>query len=227
MYRINNTGRNTLITPDEVKFHSPSDGSEGERLVLQNIIVAEERWIKTELGYEFYEDFIDKKNTEVTAINKAELLQKIKADYAKDNIDFKDDLLKEGKIINSLEFITNDWYKKLWKQYLWKITAECVDAMSIVPSWLETTNAGQQFKNPNSIGSTAGSASGSAKDVKFKMDNAVLERINPLFIAMHEWLCRNKNHFPLYKKECPGGCGDYEVKTSTVNVGWGLNIYDD
>lgn len=226
MYRINNTGRNTLITPDEVKFHSPTDGSEGERMILQNIIVAEERWIKSELGYELYEDFIDKKNIEVTSQNKAELLQKIKADYAQDNTEFPELLLKEGKIVNAIEFVTDDWYKKLWKQYLWKITAECVEAMTIVPSWLETTESGQQLKNPNTIGSTASTASGSAKDVKFKMDNAVLERINPLLISMHEWLCRHKSHFPLYKRDC-FECGNTEIKTSTVNVGWGLNVYDD
>ncbi|WNI34694.1 hypothetical protein [Chryseobacterium sp. SG20098] len=225
MYRINNTARNTLITPDEVRFHSPSDGSEGERMILQNIIVAEERWIKSELGYEFYEDFINKKNVEVTASNKNDLLQKIKADYAQDNTEFPDLLLKEGKIINAIEFVNNDWYKTLWKQYLWKITAECVDAMTIVPSWLETTASGQQMKNPNSIGNSAGVASGSAKDVKFKMDNAVLERIQPLLISMHEWLCRHKNHFPLYKKAC-SECESDEVK-STVGVGWAFNIYED
>ena len=227
MYRINRTQRNVLIIPDEVLFHSPSTGEEGERQLLQNIIPAEERWIANALGYDFYEYICEMKNAEVTEDNKTELLAKIKVDYAKDKKEFSDDMLQVGMIVNALEFVTDEWIVKLWKQYLWKITAECVDLMNIVPSWLKTAKAGQQLENPNNLSAT-GSASGNMKEVAFKMDNAMLERIDPMLERMHQWLCRNKQYFPKYTKSCDGcGCiGDEKNKNVTPNVGFAFGHYD-
>lgn len=226
MYRLNKTLRNVLITPDEVKFHSPSTGEEGERLVLQNIIPAEERWIANALGFDFYDHICELKNRIVTEDNKADLLAKIKADYAQDKISFTDELLRPGMIINAIEFVNDDWIVKLWRQYLWKITAECVDLMNIVPSWLQTSKNGQQFQNPNNISAT-GSASGSMKDVAFKMDNAMLERIDPMLERMHQWICKNKSHFPKYTKPCDDcGCHEKTNKSITPNVGFAFGHYD-
>lgn len=223
MYRINRTLRNVLITPDEVIFHSPSTGEEGERQILNNIIPAEERWITDALGFGLYDYICNQKNVEVTTANKEQLLTKIKADYAKDKKQFPDELLQEGMIVNAIEFITDEWVKKLWYRYLWKITAECVELMNIVPSWLQTSKSGQQLQNPNNI-SASGSVSGELKDVKFKMDNSMLDRIQPMLDSMHRWICQNKAHFPRYTKSCDD-CGE-ENKNLTSNVGFAFGHYD-
>lgn len=230
MYRLNRTNRNVLITPDEVLFHSPSAGDVGERQILNNIIVAEERFVANALGFDFYEAIIEKKNVTVTATNKAELLTKLKESYLEQKVNFTDDLIKEGMIINSIDFITDPWIKKLWQQYLWKITAECVDLMLIVPSWLQSTASGQQMQNPKTIGSMdQKSASGERNDIKFKMDNALLERVDPLTQRMHQWLCRYKQHFPLYKKSCDDcECGEngHLNKNVTSQTGFAFGHYD-
>lgn len=226
MYRLNKTGRNVLITPDEVIFHAPTSGNEGERQVLNNIIVAEERWISDVMGFDFYEKFCDQKNVEVTEENKADLLAKLQQAYADQETEFPDSLLKVGDIVNAIEFVEDEWMKKLWKQYLWKITAECVDEMGIVPSWLKTTSSGQQMENPSSIGNfDQKSASGSQRDVKFKIDNAMFERIQPMIERMKQWLCKNKIHFPDYRSDCLD-CRDKEIKTVS-NIGFAFGHYDD
>lgn len=226
MYRLNRTNRNVLITPDEVLFHSPSTGEEGERQILNNIIVAEERFVANALGFEFYEHIIGLKNVEVTEANKADLITKLKEGY---QIDFDDNIVQVGMIVNAIEFVDDEWIKKLWKQYLWKITAECVELMTIVPSWLQTTKAGQQMQNPKTIGSMdQKSASGERNDIKFKMDNALLERIEPMTERMHQWLCRNKIHFPLYKKSCEdSGCFDGDRNEDVISkTGFAFGHYD-
>lgn len=225
MYRLNRTSRNVLITPDEVIFHAPTATDVGERQILNNIIIAEERFISEELGHEFYEKLINLKNVEVTAENKTDLLEKVRESYLKQNINFKDDNLQEGMIVNALEFIEDEWLVKLWKQYLWKITAECVDFVSVVPSWLQTTAAGQQTKNPRTISSTD-SASGSRNDVVFKMQDSIQERIGPMISRMHEWICRNKVYFPLYKKDCGHGCFGDKVEYKSTNSGFAFGHYD-
>lgn len=223
MYRLNKTARNVLITPDEVIFHAPTSGSEGERQVLNNIIVAEERWISEVLGFDFYEKLCDLKNKEVTEENRDELFNLLVDDYAKDDIVFSEKDLKVGDIVNALEFIDDEWVKKLWRQYLWKITAECVDQMGIVSSWLKTTASGQQMENPKSIGAfEQKSASGDRKDIQFKMDNAMFERIQPLIERMKQWLCKNRVHFSYYKADCD----QYENKT-TSNLGFSIGHYDE
>ncbi len=227
MVRLNRTNRNVLITPDEVIFHSPSTGEEGERLLLNNIIVAEERFIANALGFDLYEYICEQKNRTVTTENIAQLRTKLQESYSAVNVQFADDLLRPGMIVNSIDFVSNEWITKLWKQYLWKITAECVDLMAIVPSWLQTTKSGQQLLNPKTLSAT-GSVSGERNDIKLKMDNAMQERIDPLLERMHQWICRHKAHFPLYKKscadcECREQTTDKEVSSQT---GFAFGHYD-
>lgn len=212
MYRINRLRRNVLITPDEVIFHAPTDQKIDERQILQNIIVAEERWIANTLCDKFYEDFISKKNVKVTEGNKSELLIKINQSLAIDGLNsITANDLQTGIIINAIELVDNEWYIRLWERFLWKLTAECVDMMTIVPSWLRHTSVGQQMNNPNVIGGNgSGSASGGLKDVDYKIHNAIQDRIDPLIERMRLWICQNKEHFPLYCKDCGGcGCGEY------------------
>ena len=196
MYRINRLRRNVLITPDEVIFHAPTDQKIDERQILQNIIVAEERWIANTLCDKFYEDFISKKNVKVTDVNKIDLLQKINTSLLIDGlipIDAND--LPTGIIINAIELVDDEWYVKLWERFLWKLTAECVDMMTIVPSWLRHTSSGQQMNNPNVIGGNgSGSASGSLKDIDYKIHNVIQDRIDPLIERMQLWICQNKEH---------------------------------
>lgn len=234
MYRINNLKRDLLITPDEVLFHAPTDQKIDERTIKQNIIVAEERWIANALGDHFYDDFITKKNVKVTAENKADLLQKINESLALDDIEpTHESSLKVGMIINAIEFIENEWYQKLWNRFLWKLTAECVDMTATIPSWLRTTDQGQQLNNPAVIGGNNGaSASGNRNDVQMKVTSAIQDRIDPLIERMRLWICQNKQHFPLYTKECADcGCNDgdqnadgvsYLRKTNIIT-----NIYED
>lgn len=208
MYRPNYLQRDVLITPDEVIFHAATDQRIDERSLKQNIIVAEERWIANALCDKFYEDFISKKNVVVTVENKADLLEKVNNSLALESITaMKESDLKIGMIINAIELVENVWYQKLWNRFLWKLTAECVDMMAIIPSWLRTTESGQQLNNPNSIGGNGGpSASGNAKDIQLKINSAIQDRIDPLIERMRLWICQNKQHFPLYCKDC-GGCG--------------------
>lgn len=230
MYRINRLGRNLLITPDEVIFHAATDQDIAERPILQNIIIAEERWIANAICDKFYEDFISKKNREVTAENKLEILAKINSTIS---TPIKESDLPVGSLVNAIEFVDNEWYVKLWKRFLWKLTAECVDAMSIVPSWLKHTSSGQQMNNPKTIGgNSAGSASGELKEIQFKIDNYIQDRIDPLIERMRLWICQNKEHFPLYCKDC-GGCGcdgeldDVDGVSHIRKTNFVTNIYED
>ncbi len=233
MYRINRLRRNVLITPDEVIFHAPTDQKIDERQILQNIIVAEERWIANTLCDKFYEDFISKKNVKVTDVNKIDLLQKINTSLLIDGlipIDAND--LPTGIIINAIELVDDEWYVKLWERFLWKLTAECVDMMTIVPSWLRHTSSGQQMNNPNVIGGNgSGSASGSLKDIDYKIHNVIQDRIDPLIERMQLWICQNKEHFPLYCKDCGGcGCGENGDDSDGVShirkTNFITNLYD-
>jgi hypothetical protein len=220
MYRFNNLKRDLLITHDEVLFHAATDQKIDERTINQNIIVAEERWIANALGDLFYDDFITKKNVKVTAENKAELLQKINESFALDGIEpTEESALKIGMIINAIELVDNEWYQKLWNRFLWKLTAECVDMMAIIPSWLRTTDVGQQLNNPAVIGGNNGaSASGNRGDVQMKVTSAIQDRIDPLIERMRLWICQNKEHFPLYTKECvDSGCNGGDQNADGVS----------
>ena len=80
--------------------------------------------------------------------------------------------------------------------------------MSVVPSWLKHTSSGQQLNNPKVIGGNmSGSASGEMKEVQFKLDNYIQDRIDPIIERMKLWICQNKEHFPLFCKDCGEICG--------------------
>ncbi|TWP28422.1 hypothetical protein ETU09_05725 [Apibacter muscae] len=222
MYRINRLGRNVLITADEVKYHAPCDSSVSERNIIQNIILAEERYITEAIGDDFYYDFIDKKNRMVTTSNQNDLLDKINESlesYGLRNIEKKE--LPIGILVNAIEFVDNEYYVQLWGNFLWKLTAECVDAMSTVTNWVKHTNQGQMLNAPKVIGTTAEANSADPKDIKFKMDHSVLDRINPFKQRMEEWICKRIQNYPLYNKEC-GKCNsqmdDYYRDKPTIKA---------
>ncbi|MGB3452965.1 MAG: hypothetical protein WBA59_03965 [Moheibacter sp.] len=227
MYRINRLNRNVLITPDEVLFHISSDQGVNERQILNNIIVAEERFIVDSLCRELYEDFIEKKNKTVTETNRTDLINKINESLtAVGKNTITEDDLPIGTIVNAIEFVDDENYEKLWNLYLWKIVSECVDLMSTVPSWLRHTAQGQQMNNPKVIGgNSTNSASGESKDVKFKLDIMLQDRINPLLSKMEEWLCRNKTGFKLYCKKCH--CEESAENIITKDTNFIFGIYED
>lgn len=204
MYRINLCGRPVLLTPDEFLFHAASDDTVDTRQVSQNIIIAEERWIAPTLCDGFYEDFCRQKNRLVDGTNQATLLADINASLTaqgKPTIVLAD--IPVGTWINAIEFVTDTNYVELWNWYLWKLCTEAVDLTTIVPSWLRHTPQGQQKNNPAVIGGNGkGSETGDRKDVQFKIDKFVQDRIDPLIARMELWICKRKSLFPLYTKSC-------------------------
>lgn len=232
MYRINRLNRNVLITSDEVLFHAPSEGNVAERSIIQNIIIAEERYVSDALGAIFYYDFINKKNKVVTNANQNELLNKINDSldiYGLANIEKRD--IPIGIIINAIEFVDNKDYVDLWNMYLWKFTAECVDLACTVPSWVRHSEQGQMLNNPKVIGANAGASSGDVKEIKFKLDSTMLDRINPLREKMHEWICQRIDKFPLYyhhndciKNNCCSDNTKDKIKAQKSDIIFG--IYD-
>ena len=227
MYRINYTGRPVLITPDEVMFHAATDSTVDPRQIIQNIIVAEERWIAPALTDDFYYEFAGKKNKKVTADNQAALLAEINASLTaagKQTIVASD--IPIGTWINAIEFVDNAAMVELWEMFLWKLCAEVVDLTCTVPSWLRHTSQGQQKNNPETIGGNGqNSATGDRKDVQFKIDKFVQDRIDPLMERMHLWICKRKAKYLLYGKECESNNPDgvsYKRKTD-----WVFDAYDD
>ncbi|MFV0140989.1 hypothetical protein [Empedobacter falsenii] len=233
MYRINYLQREVLITPDEIIFHIATASDVDVRLISNSIINAEERFIRPALGDDFYEEFIDSKNITVTSANQAELLSKINENLIKEEIEeisAKD--LPIGSIVNSIDFIQDEHLKKLWFRHLWKLTAECVDAMTTIPSWLKHNASGQQQQNPKTIGgNNENAASGGIKDVQYKIDSAINTRIEPLLSSMNKWLCKNKANYPLFEADC-GDCkgGQHSVSTSESGLAKSnivTGIYDE
>jgi hypothetical protein len=229
MYRLNELKRPVLITVDEVLARSAMIGDPQVRMILQNIEIAEERFITNALGSKFYEDFIEKKNVVVTPSNQDTLLTAVNADRANEGKEPLTDL-PIGTYINAIELVTDVNYVALWGRYLWRLTAECVDLMCTVPSWLQHTAQGQQMNKPAIIGSSGESASGTAKDIKFKMDVQMQERIDPLRARMDEWICRKKSEdtaaFPLYEK-CPCSGDSLDGISTLRKTAFIFGGYDD
>ena len=204
MYRINRLSRPVLITIDEVIAKAVVDENTDIRFLLNSIEVAEERFIVQEIGDAMYEDFIGQKNVVVTNANHDSLLLQINASLAaanKNPIQSTD--LVNGMMVNAIEFCQAN-YQTLWNRFLWKITAEAVDILAIVPSWTRSTAQGQQQNNPKTIGGTGeGSATADRKDVEYKVDSMVKTRLYPLIARMKQWIQTTGGYslFPQEKKQ--------------------------
>jgi hypothetical protein len=217
MYRVNLLPRKVLITSDEVIQLGPVDGTVDPRNLILAIQIAEERFIKKAICKAMYYEFRDQKNVEVTAINKAYLEGLINVGNSGEPV-----VLSEGQLVNAIEFVTDNWYKQLWYEHLWKLVAECVVYVATPTNYLRYSSAGEMQNNPKTITNEGqGAVSAESKDVKWKMDKLLMDRIDPLIESMHEWICDNKENFPLYDcKEC--ACNDkngvsYKRKTAWVN----------
>lgn len=204
MYRVNYTGRPVLLTYDEFMKHAATDSNVDMRQVIQNIVIAEERWIAPALGDELYLAICAEKNTLITSTNQAAQLALVNASLAEVGapaITAQD--MPVGEYVNAIETVTTAAYSDLWKMYLAKLCAECVDLTTIIPSWLRHTSQGQQKNNPEVIGGNGqNSASGDRKDVQFKIDKFVQDRIDPLIARMQLYICKRITDFALYCHEC-------------------------
>lgn len=225
MYQINRLSRNTLITPREVIFHAPTNHEIDERHILNNIIIAEERFIAPTLTRPFYDALLTAKHTVVTSDNQATMLTNINAYLTS----IKEDVINSadipiGTIINAKELM-NSSYRTLWDLHLWKLITECVECVLIVPTWLQHTSQGQQKNNPEVIGGSGqNSVTGDRNDVKYKETKFIQDRIDPLIASLQYYLCKNKSAFPLYT----ASCGDEQDGIGLARkspIIW--NLYDD
>lgn len=225
MFRVVNLPRKVLITTDEAIALGPTDETVSPRFILSAIQIAEERFIKPAVGKDIYYDFRDQKNVIVTDINKSYLEGLIN-----DELNLTTPIeLTVGDIVNSLELVTNDWYKQLWNEHLWKIAAEAVIYIAIPTNYTRFTASGQMQNNPRTVafdGQGAGSQTAELKDVKFILDKTLMDRIDPLIAAMHEWICDNQTNFPTYGKikECKCNATGISVERKT---GFVHGIYND
>lgn len=195
MYRLSQLPRKVLITTDEVIAQCASDDSPGVRQLLAAIQIAEERFVLPTIGRDMYYDFRNKKNVIVDSINKAFLTTLINEGNSSEDI-----VLQTGDIVNAIELVDNDWYKELWTEHLWKLTAECVIYIASPTNFSRFTAAGEMENNPKSITNEGqGAASVDLNKMKWKMDKMLMDRITPLITAFEGWMYHNRGQFPLYK----------------------------
>ena len=220
MYRINPLPRKVLITTDEVIAQGPVDNAVSPRNLQDAITIAEERFIKPMMCKEFYYGMRDQKNTMVTALNKTYLETLVNEDNVGDPIE-----LEIGEMVNSIDFVTNATWKEWWYEFGWKITAEAVVYIATPTNWVKYTSSGLMMNNPKSITNEgSGAASGDLKDVKWRMDKTLMDRLDPLIAASHEWLCDNRGGIVLYNcKRC--ACDEKNSGISTSRKSPWIHIY--
>lgn len=226
MLRLNPLPRKVLITTDEVIAMCPTDNTVSPDNLLQAIIIAEERFVKKLMCPDFYYAMRDEKNTVVTEVNKSFLETQVNIGNTGEAI-----TLDVGDKINGIELVTNEKYKEWWYEFGWKIAAECVLYVATPTNWVRYSTQGEMMNSPKTITNEgSGAASAELKDIKWKMDKLLMDRIDPLIEAHHEWMCSSRAGIAEYNcKDCGGGCGpgrssdgvSYQRKT-----GWIHNIYD-
>jgi len=211
--------RPTLITAEEVQKVVGKLGNNDKSRISANIIVAEERFLHEMLGYELYEHLVDAKNTEVTSGNKESLKSAIRDEWEDDTLE-----LSVGDIVNDESTLSAE-EKKLWRTYLWQLAAECVMFVAYPDNYTDLTNQGVVHNAPKMDPLNGGGANTPGLGtLKFQMDKMLTGRVGPLLENMHKYLCRNKEHFPLYRKACD--C-DYMGKPYSGSGPVFFNIYDD
>jgi hypothetical protein len=211
MYNLNPLMRNVLITSNEVIFHAPTKHTLDPRTIEQSIIIAEERFIRPELGFALYDALCAEKNKIVTADNLADL----QAHFSKYR-------LQEGNVVNALEFLSVN-NLALWKQHLWKLIAECVMIIATPEAYIQFASEGiVHTVAPMSPMGGSGTVSPELQSVKWIMDQKQY-RIDPLNQSMHNYICVTKSYFPLYTRDCPCDNESKQSKRSDVILG----IYDD
>lgn len=206
MHNLNPLNRNVLISMEEVIFHGPTSQTVDGHQITQAIIIAEERFIKKAICKGLYEELRNLKNKVLTV--------------AEHNFQI-------GDRVNAIEYveatpIIGPWYVTLWNEYLWKICAECVIYTATPTNFSTYTSQGEMVNNPKGPFDSQGAVSVSHKELTWKMDKLLMDRIDPLIAAMHEWLCDNKENFPLY--DCKACACDEKGVSLNRKSGW-IHIY--
>lgn len=220
MYRLNNLERNVLITPDEVIFHAPTDHTIDHIKIQHAIIIAEERFIRPALTYELYEQLIAEKNLLITVGNLTATQDIINNALPGDSSQV---VLQVGDIVNAAEFMATNSLL-LWKQHLWKLTAEAVLLIAVPDAFVQFSSTGIVHAQPTSNAiSAAGVVTPDLRSVKWIMDKKLMDRIDPLTEAMHVFLCYNKLNYPNYDRHCDCDSKGIAYKRKTD---WVTGIYD-
>lgn len=220
MYRVLTSPSKTLICTDEVIALAPMDEKVDPRFIVTSIQIAEERFIKPAVCADLYYSFRSLKNVIVTDINIAYLQTLFPVDAP---------ALTNGQIVNSIDLVDDYGYKELWNEFLWQLCAECVMYIASPVNYSRYGNSGEQELNPKIIAAEAqGSGSVDLAKMKWKLDQLMQNRIDPMIAAMQEWMYKNEGSFPYYNcrkrsygSRTPDGVS-IERKTA-----WVHNIYDD
>lgn len=228
MYRVNPLMRNVLITTDEVIFHAPTKHTLDPKMIEHSIIVAEERFIRPALGFDLYEAIKAEKNLVITLGNQAAqqtLLEESMGDLP-EGVEYP--ILAVDDIVNALEYLSSP-YKLLWKEILWKFTAEAVMLIALPEAFVQFESGGVVHNQPASGPmSTSGVVTPELRTVKWAMEKKLMERINPLQESLHLWLCKkqeeDEDSYELYEKECACNEDGVAWKTKSDFV---LGLYDD
>jgi len=227
MYRLNPLPRKVLITTDEVINQGPTDATVDPRTILSAIQIAEDRFIKKAVCNSLYYDFREQKNVVVTEINKSFLEDTINDSIQETNGQIEPVVLQVGEIVNAIEFVQNEWYVKLWNEYLWKLVAECVIYVATPTNYSRYTSQGEMMNNPKIISMQndgSGSQSVELKDLKWKMDKMLMDRVDPIISSMEEWICENISNFPKYDcKKCTTDSNGISMKRKSA---W-IHAYND
>lgn len=209
-----------LITSDEVIFHAPTDHQVDPRILLQNIIIAERRFIKPLLTRVPYDSLTVMKNQLVTAGNLDALQTALNAGRDANRAPI---VLVEGDYVNSDTFLDAPSLI-LWRNYLHKIVAECVYFVSLPVNRTRFTTQGMMKNNPASITSTSESATINLDELKHLMDRALQDRISPLIEDMHVFLCTSS--YPGYGHRC--NCDERgRINSKQTDVMFGMYEEDD
>jgi len=228
MYNLNLLSTRTLITAPEVLRQIPTREGLQEKNVIDSIQIAEERFILGALGWDLYHSLCAQKNVVVDNSNKATLQAKFIEQYGADA-----PMLENGQVVNAAELLTPD-NLTLWYDKLWKVTAECVRFICLPVVYAMMENAGIMKNNPavpipdiNTAG--ARSESVSLGELKFMMQSALQDRVNPALDALQQYLCMFSAKYPLFNTaKCPQqSCHGNGGSAPRKNNGWITSIYPD
>jgi len=228
MYRVNPLMRNVLITTDEVIFHAPTQHTLDPKMIEHSIIIAEERFIRPALGFDFYEALKTEKNLLITSGNQAaqQILLEASMGTQPEGVEFP--TLAEGDIVNAWEYLS-EANIELWKEVLWKFTAEAVMVLAFPEAFVQFSSAGTIHNQPASGPmNTSGIVTPELRSVKWAMDKKLMERIEPMRQSLHLWLCKKQKEdsaaYEDYTKDCACNEDGVAFKRKSDFI---LGIYDD
>lgn len=185
-----------LITPPEVIKKTGTNNNLDSGKLLPAIEIAELRFVQdpTVLGFDFYSQMATQKNQVVTAANQATLQAKFTAQPGNTV------QLQVGDVVNAAEFLDAN-NRKLWDAVLWKYLAEAVHYMALTENYSEFSSSGIQKNNPiaSAVASTTAESVGiSLADLKYLKNSWLQERIEPLRMALMNWMYANGGNYPTW-----------------------------